>query len=267
LAQEVSLEGNVPAEKAALIIDYLFTTNKYSLEFQRGAQEPISDFVLNKRAAHCQYFASAAVMMLRSVGIPARYATGYYAHETADDGSTIVRGRDAHAWTEAFIDSVGWVVLDATPPAGRADPNVSPLPWYQKWLEWVQDTFAQMRAWFATRTQWQIFQMVMVIVALWGLERWRQARKKARKREVGQVPPPELAPMARRFEKVLARRGISLTAGRPWSEAVPEGLEEERGWIEGYNRARFDQSHEEQLRELERELEKLEKSRKEKVEA
>lgn len=267
LAQEVSLEGNSPAEKAALIVDYLFKTNKYSLNFVRGAQDPVSDFVLNKKAAHCQYFASAAVMMLRSVGIPARYVTGYYAHEAGDDGATIVRGRDAHAWTEAFIDGVGWVVLDATPPAGRADPAVSPLPWYQKWLEWTQDTFTRVRAWFATRTQLQIFEMVLFIVALWGLERWRQARKVARRRQAGQVPPPELAPLARRFERVLARRGISLSAGRPWSEAVPDDLEGEREWIEGYNRARFDESDEAELRELERELEKLEKGRKEKTEA
>ncbi|RYG75614.1 transglutaminase domain-containing protein, partial [bacterium] len=113
LAQRVTQGGKTQLEKASMVVDYLFTNNKYSLDFVRGAQDPINDFILNKRAAHCQYFASATAIMLRAVGIPARYATGYYAHEKAEDGSTIVRGRDAHAWTEAYFDNLGWIRLDA----------------------------------------------------------------------------------------------------------------------------------------------------------
>lgn len=258
LARRIARDGATPAEKAAKIVDYLFVTHKYSLKFVRGAQDPISDFVLGKKAAHCQYFASSATMMLRAVGIPARYVTGYYAHELAPDGTTIVRGRDAHAWTEAYLGNIGWVRLDATPPSGRADPAVSPLPPYQKRLEAMQDAFARVRAWFANLSQIQILGIVLGIVALWGLERWRQHRKTARQRAIGPVPPPELAPLARRFEKLLAKRGITLVAGRPWSELVPDELPE-RGWVDSYNRARFDEVEEEKVRDLETQLRRLEK--------
>jgi transglutaminase-like putative cysteine protease len=259
LARRIARTGTTQSEKASMIINYLFKTNKYSLEFVRGAQDPVSDFVLNKKAAHCQYFASAATMMLRAVGIPARYVTGYYAHEPAEDGTTIVRGRDAHAWTEAYLNNMGWVALDATPPSGRADPAVSPSPWYEESLEKTQDNFARVRAWFGNLTQLQIFGIVVVVMVLWGLERWRQALKKARKRDKGPIVPPEFAPLARRFERVLSKRGIKMASDKPWSETVPEELEGEREWIEGYNRARFDDKSDSEVRELEKELQKLEK--------
>jgi transglutaminase-like putative cysteine protease len=259
LAQQITRGAKTRFEKASMIVDYLFRTNKYSLEFVRGSQDPISDFVLNKRAAHCQYFASATTIMLRAVGIPARYATGYFAHEKAEDGSTIVRGRDAHAWTEAYFDKIGWVVLDATPPSGRADPAVSPSPWYEKSLEKAQDNFARVRAWFGNLTQLQIGGIIVAILLLWAADRWRQARKKARKRAATLALPAEFAPLVRRFEKLLTKRGVTPTSELPWSEAVPNEMEKEREWIDDYNRARFDSAGEMKVEELERELQKLEK--------
>lgn len=259
LAKEITQDGKTQVEKASMIVDYLFRTNPYSLTYERGPGDPISDFVLNKRAAHCQYFASAAAMMMRAVGIPARYATGYFAHESAEDGSTIVRGRDAHAWAEAYFDNVGWVTLDATPSGGRADPAVSPSPWYEKWLEKAQDNFARVRAWFGNLTQMQIVGIILVILVFWGLERWRQARKKARKAIAALGIPPEFAPLARRFERLLSKRGVKPAPERPWSEAIPEEMQQEREWIDEYNRARFDRDSHIETEELERELQKLEK--------
>lgn len=259
LALQTTRKGRSQAEKAAQIIDYLFKHNAYSLNFVRGSQDPVSDFVLNKRAAHCQYFASASVMMLRAVGIPARYASGYYAQETGRDGTTIVRGRDAHAWTEAYLDKIGWVSLDATPPAGRADPAVNPTPFYQSTLERAEDQFSRVRAWFGHLTQLQIGGIVLVIALLWGLERARQNWLQKRRLPPGQTPPPALAPLARRFERLLARRGVALSEGRPWSESVSNAWPKEREWVDEYNRARFAAADLETLRALERELEALEK--------
>lgn len=261
LARRVARRGATPAEKAALLVNYLFQTNRYSLEFVRTSQDPISDFVLNKKGGHCQFFASALTVMLRAVGIPARYASGYYAHEREGSGATIVRGRDAHAWSEAYLSGIGWVALDATPPSGRADPRANPLPVTQKPWEWIQDTFAKVRTWFGNLTPAQIAAILGIIVLLWGLERARQAWKKKRQRVRGPVPPPELAPLARRFERVLAKRGITLVAGRPWSESLSAELQREREWVEGYNRARFDPLSHDQLHALERELRELEKAR------
>ena len=92
--------------------------------------------------------------------------------------------------------------------------------------------------------------MMLGILALWGLERWRQGRKKARALPTKPVPPLELQPLARGFELALHKRGITLLDGQTWSEAVPNGWGEGRDFVENYNLARFSPRDEEQLRAL-----------------
>ena len=60
-----------------------------------------------------------ARVLLRCVGVPARYVVGYYAHESAEPGVTVVRQQDAHAWTEAWIEGVGWYTIE--PTSGRIE--------------------------------------------------------------------------------------------------------------------------------------------------
>ena len=57
----------------------------------------MSRFLLRTRSGHCEYFATATVLLLRQLGIPARYAVGYAVHE-ATGRKYVVRQRDAHAW-------------------------------------------------------------------------------------------------------------------------------------------------------------------------
>ena len=58
---------------------------------------PLSRFLLKTRAGHCEYFATATVLLLRELGIPARYAVGYAVHETSRQRLRRAL-RDAHAW-------------------------------------------------------------------------------------------------------------------------------------------------------------------------
>lgn len=259
LALEITLEAPTQAEKIAAIGDYLLKNHKYSLNFSVGADDPVSQFLLEKKAAHCQFFGSAATILMRLNGIPARYVTGFWAHETAPDGTTIVRGRDAHAWSEAFVSGIGWVTVETTPPAGRADPAVKPLPWYQKTIETIEDTFARVRAWFGNLTQWQIAGLVALAFCIWGAERWRQARKIARRQPSGPIIPADLQPLAQNFERILARRGLVLAAQKPWSEAIPNDWQAAQKWVDNYNQARFG-SQKLSLEKLTRDLKALEKA-------
>ena len=72
--------------------EYLRSHHAYALSFQPQG-EPLSDFILNDRAAHCQYFASAMAIMARAIGVPARFVAGFYAHEPYGNGQTVVRLR------------------------------------------------------------------------------------------------------------------------------------------------------------------------------
>ena len=90
-----------------------------SMAIQDATIDPVEDFLFNRHAGHCEYFASALVLMLRSVGIPARLVTGFKGGELSSDGTLHIQQRFAHAWVEALIDRKTWVTLDGTPAAER----------------------------------------------------------------------------------------------------------------------------------------------------
>jgi len=98
----------------------------YSLNLTASGRAPLKDFLLHTRSGHCEYFATAATLLLRQAGIPSRYAVGYLVHEYSRlEKSFVARGRDAHAWTLVHVHGK-WVVVDTTPDvwvqrdAGRA---------------------------------------------------------------------------------------------------------------------------------------------------
>ncbi len=90
---------------------------RYSVyEKDRGkGGEPLSNFLLKSKAGHCEYFATSSVLILRSAGIPARYATGYAVIEFSGlEDEYVIRQRHAHAWVRVH-DGKKWVDLDTTP--------------------------------------------------------------------------------------------------------------------------------------------------------
>ena len=261
LALRVTAGQIAPFDKAQAITQYLMNAHSYSLDFARGSGDPVSEFLLSDRSAHCQYFAASAVMMLRASGVPARYVSGYYAHEEDEDGSIIVRGRDAHAWAEAYADGLGWFSVDATPAAGRADPKANPLPFYQRSLEAITDWWGRVRAWFSRLTTPQIVGLITLVLFIWGGERYRQSWRKNRIAARASTVPLELAPLAKRFEKSLAKRGIALSPGVPWSESLPPDWEREARWVELYNRLRFARGQSGEIQQLAAQLEELEREK------
>lgn len=81
--------------------------------------DPVVHFLVSSRAGHCEFFASAAALMLTARGIPSRLVTGSYGGEVGFlSTAVVVRGTNLHAWVEADLDGKGFSVLDPTPPAG-----------------------------------------------------------------------------------------------------------------------------------------------------
>ncbi len=111
-------KGDIMAQCLS-VESYFHREFEYSLDFRPSRKcDPVEEFLLDKKAAHCEYFATAMVILLRYANIPARYVTGYLVHEYNRQTSYyIVRDRDAHAWVEAFIDG-HWVTFDPTPSGG-----------------------------------------------------------------------------------------------------------------------------------------------------
>jgi transglutaminase-like putative cysteine protease len=91
----------------------------YTLDPPRTEGDPLVHFLLRSKAGHCEYFASAAAMMLATRGIRARLVTGSYGGEEGlFSSSMVVRAENLHAWVEADLEGSGFEVLDPTPAAG-----------------------------------------------------------------------------------------------------------------------------------------------------
>ncbi len=117
-ASGLGLSPERPAVAMKRLLDYFVKNFRYSLkkEDRAGRGEALARFLTTNRAGHCEYFASASVLLLRAAGIPARYATGVLASEPGGLGKwLVVRERHAHAWALVYADGA-WRDLDTTPP-------------------------------------------------------------------------------------------------------------------------------------------------------
>ena len=83
----------------------------------------VEDFLFNRKQGHCEYFASALALMLRSVDIPARLISGFKGGDlNASTGYFVVQQRHAHVWVEAYLNRQ-WVILDGTPASREESVN------------------------------------------------------------------------------------------------------------------------------------------------
>lgn len=83
--------------------------------------DPVDEFLFDTLSGFCENYASSFAVLMRAAGIPARIVTGYQGGELNPLGDyLIVRQRDAHAWTEVWLENRGWVRVD---PTGAVSPN------------------------------------------------------------------------------------------------------------------------------------------------
>jgi len=145
LAETATAGSKTEYDKAANLERYLKTRYKYSLDLTgTPGPDPLAYFLFVKRSGHCEYFAAAMTVMLRSLGIPARYVGGFLSGEYNDvGGDYIVRESDAHTWVEVYFPGYGWITFDPTPPGNDQHNGLfSRLglywDWFQfAWSEWV----------------------------------------------------------------------------------------------------------------------------------
>ena len=111
-------------EKANAIIRHVKGSARYDLQTPRMPEDRddfAQWFLEESETGYCVHFASAAVVLLRAEGIPARYVTGYLASTQAGETVTVVE-ENAHAWVECYVNGVGWILMEPTP--GDGIPNI-----------------------------------------------------------------------------------------------------------------------------------------------
>ncbi|TKB52516.1 MAG: DUF3488 domain-containing protein [Nitrospira sp.] len=122
LARRVSHEATTPFERTLAIQQHLLENYSYSLEADTATlSHPLEEFLFTRKTGYCEHYATAMVVMLRTVGIPARLVTGFLATEWNEYGGYFtVRQRDAHAWVEVYFPRSGWITMDPTPTVSAA---------------------------------------------------------------------------------------------------------------------------------------------------
>ncbi len=122
LAEQITQDCTNTYDKCKAIERYL-RQYPYTKDVDyRGYVNFIDAFLFEKQAGYCIHYASAMVMMLRSIGIPARLVEGYrYDYEVPSENGYDIPGRYAHTWPEAYLDGFGWVRFEPTAAVATAD--------------------------------------------------------------------------------------------------------------------------------------------------
>ena len=252
VSDQMSFDENVQA-----VISYFRDNFEYSTNFEApSAEDPINWFLTENRAAHCEFFATSAALILRKAGIPTRYCTGFVAVEPNGYGEHwVIRNKYSHAWAEAWDKERGrWVIVEATPSAGiPQNPNLSELT--QLW-NYIQDRYQVFRVrLYQGGGMWllrailssRLVQILLGLAAIWILmrvRRWRLGRSSNSRR--GPVDPHarDFNQLLARVDKILMRRyGLARSSNEPLlryadriSSSAPPAISD---WYRTYSAARY----------------------------
>ena len=145
LAAQMTRGATTNGEKAEAITNALRSQYTYTTDLPAVGDDPVDAFLFETRRGHCEYFATATVLLLRESGVPTRLVNGFLGGKWNDVGGYLaVRQGDAHSWAEYWDPVRGWLQIDATPAsdqlptnsaleAGRAMWDTMRL----RWMKWV----------------------------------------------------------------------------------------------------------------------------------
>ena len=191
LAAELGLKLLKPDDAITGVKQYFALGYRYAT-FQKDAPlvgSPMVDFLHRSKSGHCEYFATATVLLLRAGGIPARYATGFAVTEKSElENAWIVRTRHAHAWVRAYVKGA-WIEIDTTPPSWSVIEAGDSGAWTKVTDLWSWLRFRASQAW-ANSDERQLLigaLMVMFPFALWLAWRLYRSRRITENNEQKQI--------------------------------------------------------------------------------
>jgi len=245
LASDIMAGQRTPAAKVQAVVGWLRKTHTYTTNLKRDDRiaDPLEDFLFAEKDGHCEYFASAAAILLRAGGVPTRYVNGFLGGEWNDLRQAItVRENRAHSWVEAYLGREGWVRVDATPSLSRTSRMgklrqlVDAAELF--WGRWVVEYNASQQILLAqrlgqklgfsgraygggrhvtglTRRQALVFAGIVVLAIVIVSQRrrfmrWRWQRRSAEGSLRGE------APIARVYHATVKRLAVAGLPRRPW---------------------------------------------------
>lgn len=227
---------------------YLKTTFEYDLEappLPDGA-DFVDHFLFEARRGWCNHYATAMVVMLRALGIPARLAAGFTAGEYIDSRDLFeIRDQDAHAWVEVFFYDAGWIDFDPTPDQRQPEDAIT---------GGMSGAIGQIAAAFVSAGRWlrqnapqagaASLAIVLVVIASVLGGRWYSRRLRPLRR--GATADERIVHAYRQAQRWLQRQGLEQAPSlAPWeyhrvASRLHPSLDEDLSELTGqYVRARF----------------------------
>lgn len=254
LDREATLQGKLSLLRAWFRQNFKYSTSLSisSSNYRSTFRTALSQFLSIHRSGHCEYFATAAALLLREVGVPVRYAIGYAVVELdSKRGEFVIRGTHGHSWCRVWDEQGGrWIDFDATPPSWFA--TSSPANTFtQKFSDAQKRLREDFSLWRNPPANRLAASLVMLTTALgilgFSMKRlWRsKQRLEAVEKSMGYGGPVELTPL-NAIEKVVEKRLGSRPPGQPFAvwlmrlhPSLPDSKALEEA-IELHQRLRFD---------------------------
>lgn len=233
-------------------------------QYQLGTRIPsgqrhrrLACFITDMDHGHCEYFATAAAIMLRMVGVPTRYVTGYVVQEKNQaDGTWLARRRDAHAWVEAYdAESGKWLLVEPTPEAGVPTPTRTSYSNYA--MITLEQRFRAFQFYIRNGQQWtvvyQLVQPMIVLIALGSLVGFsipqlkRLIKRRANRFDYADFAR-ELVLERQQMDRFVSKLGwvrepfetVTAFADRIHSSPMSNGIHLIADWYDQYVQLRFD---------------------------
>ncbi len=247
-ARDAALAGESPGEAINRLTRHFGRDFSYATFREKPPEgvSPIADFLRRTKAGHCEYFATATVLLLRAAGIPARYATGYAVYEySTRESAYLVRERHAHAWARAFVDG-RWRDVDTTPPDWqRIEAERAGL--FQPLADWLRFAWHGLTELQADRLAPWVAAVLALILSAIGFRQWKRwVRAAPSRRHPAKVADGTLRAAFRKVEGALhgTPRPLHLPVVA-WALLIAPNLRHGDELVDlarAYARARFDPS-------------------------
>jgi transglutaminase-like putative cysteine protease len=270
MAITVTVGAATPYAQAKAIETFLRTSYTYNdaIAAPPPNVDPVEYFLYDMREGYCDYYATAMVLMLRSLGVPARassgYAEGMYDEES---GLYFVTDRDAHTWVEVFFPNLGWIEFEPTagespldrpnetlpdtgqldgamtPNAGNPDDLNNPLPPNQQdEFTQQQDELGGLGAGIGGSSRWWVWALLTPVLLVLGLIGLRRAQILGPTTFTPELPPILFERLQRWADRLGLRTRASDTPyeqARTFGHVLPEGQPYIQEITDTYVRYRF----------------------------
>ena len=222
---QLNVSNKSDAEKISAVSSFFANNFTYSLWQEDSSKmsgtnsTPLARFLLQTKSGHCEYFATATVLLLRELGIPARYAIGYYVHEQSGHGY-VVRMRDGHAWCLVWDKKNRvWQNFDTTPGSWieEEEERASPLQFLSDFQSWAEFQVLRFFYYSHSNIREYVFWALIPALAFLLYRIFRSSHRHVKEEEPVRGDRPGLDSEFYRLEQKLIQIGSVREPGEPLS--------------------------------------------------